>query len=212
MKKGSLKKGKASLKSTSELKKSVSAKKPAASSKKAKSLPTDFPKIREVFYRPQREAYIRKNKGDHTEDKCVFCHSEKAGFSAESLLAYRSQHSMVILNKYPYNSGHLLVLPLRHEGDMTDLSPEEARDLMDTLQLSVRVLKSIYQPAAMNMGLNMGRVAGAGIPEHLHFHIIPRWAGDTNFFPLIADTKVVIEYPETSYQKIRDGFLKLGNS
>ena len=116
---------------------------------------------------------------------------------------------MVVLNKYPYNSGHVLVLPLRHCGDMLALSDAEYMDLQNTIRLTVKGLKEIYEPGGFNIGLNHGAVAGAGIPEHLHYHIIPRWAGDLNFFPLIAETKVLVESLEQTYEKILGYFKKI---
>jgi len=113
---------------------------------------------------------------------------------------------MILLNKYPYNSGHLLVLPLRHCGDMLDLSNEEYSDLHETLRVAVRAQKEVYEPAAANIGLNHGAAAGAGLPQHLHFHLVPRWAGDLNFFPLIAETKVVIESLEQTFQRYLEYF------
>jgi ATP adenylyltransferase len=113
---------------------------------------------------------------------------------------------MVVLNKYPYNSGHLLVLPQRHEGSLFDLSEVEYKDLQDTLRLACQAVTEVYQPAGFNVGLNHGRAAGAGIPDHLHFHVIPRWEGDLNFFPLVTDTKVVIEDLRQTYKKLTQFF------
>ena len=109
---------------------------------------------------------------------------------------------MVVLNKFPYNSGHLLVLPQRHCGDLLSLSDEEFFDLQKTVRLSMGALQEVYAPGGINLGLNHGAVAGAGIPEHIHYHLIPRWAGDLNFFPLIAETKVVVESLEQTYEKL----------
>lgn len=116
---------------------------------------------------------------------------------------------MVVLNKFPYNSGHVLILPKRHCGDLLLLSGEEWKDLADLKRWTMKVILETYQPAGFNMGLNHGAVAGAGIPEHLHFHLIPRWAGDLNFFPLVAETKVVVETLETTYARIAEGFARI---
>lgn len=115
---------------------------------------------------------------------------------------------MVVMNKYPYNPAHLLVLPHEHEGDLTALSAEVITDLALNVQRCVRILKAEYNCAGLNIGLNHGQVAGAGIPGHLHWHIIPRWAGDTNFFPLIAETKVHPETMEQTYQRLKPHFDK----
>lgn len=160
---------------------------------------------RTVLHRPDRMKYVRKQI---QEVGCVFCLSCKVGPSLESLCVYKTKHSMVILNKYPYNSGHVLVLPKRHVGDLQKLSVPEWRDLMDLVRLTQKVVGKVYEPTGMNLGVNHGATGGAGIPEHLHFHLIPRWAGDLNFFPLIAETKVVIETLEASYLRLQKAFKK----
>ncbi len=153
--------------------------------------------VKNILFRPDRYKYIKK-QGAPNSQGCVFC--ESAGSSQpESLCVYKSKHSMIILNKFPYNSGHVLVLPQRHCGDLFKLSDDEYLDLMETVRLAGKAVMAIYAPSAFNMGMNHGAWSGAGIPEHLHFHVIPRWAGDLNFFPLIAQTKVVIETLEQTY-------------
>lgn len=117
---------------------------------------------------------------------------------------------MILLNKYPYNPGHLLVLPKNHGGQLLDLSPAQFQDLHSVLRTAVEAVQKIYTPAGINLGMNMGKVSGAGIPEHLHYHVIPRWAGDLNFFPLVAQTKVVVEDLDTTYSKLRAHFHELG--
>lgn len=116
---------------------------------------------------------------------------------------------MVVLNKYPYNNGHVLVLPIRHTGDFVGLSEAEQRDIHALLLETVRILTSLYEPAGFNVGLNLGAAAGAGIPDHLHYHIVPRWRGDTNFFPLLAGTKVVVETLEQTYARLLPSFERL---
>jgi ATP adenylyltransferase len=139
-------------------------------------------------------------------DPCVFCEGLRVGSSFESLLIFETSLSMVFLNKYPYNPGHLLILPKRHSGDLTDLSEAEGRDLHELLIRGVSVLRKIFNPNAFNVGLNMGKEAGGGIPGHLHYHIIPRWGGDTNFLPLIAETKVVPADMTEMFSTIKKGF------
>jgi ATP adenylyltransferase len=158
-----------------------------------------WPCERDVLFRPDRYKYVRKLI---KPDGCVFCNASKKPLSFDTLCVYKSKHSMIVLNKFPYNSGHLLVLPLHHGGDLLKLSQEENYDLQDTLRLAVRAIQEIYQPAGFNLGLNQGAVSGAGIPDHLHYHLVPRWAGDLNFFPLVAETKVVIESLEISFDRL----------
>lgn len=165
-----------------------------------------WPQERDIMTRPDRLRYIRQLKSK--DDECVFCAALKSNdFSVNSLLLYKTKYSMVLLNKYPYNTGHLLVLPLRHEGQLDLLQPEEVTDLALTVQKSLGILKKEYNCQGLNIGLNHGDVAGAGIPEHLHWHIVPRWFGDTNFFPLIAETKVQIEPLSASFDRLRPHFL-----
>ena len=116
---------------------------------------------------------------------------------------------MVVLNKYPYNNGHTLVIPTRHVGEFTKLDAKEHRDLHALLRETVRVLQDTYECGGLNVGLNLGSAAGAGIPEHLHYHVVPRWRGDTNFFPLLAETKVVVETLEQSYERLLPLFKKI---
>lgn len=154
---------------------------------------------RRVLFRPKRYKYV---KGIKDAGGCVFCLAEKKKVSSKTLCLYKTEHSMVVLNKFPYNSGHLLVLPRKHVAEIFDLTDIEYQDLQMTVRLAAQAIKEVYQPAGFNMGLNHGKAAGAGIPKHVHYHLIPRWEGDLNFFPLIADTKVVIEDLDQSYDKL----------
>ncbi len=151
-----------------------------------------------MISRPERLKYVRKLIKN---DGCVFCRARDLGPSLESLCVYKNEHAMVVLNKYPYNSGHVMVLPARHCGDLTELSSVEWSAVHGLLLETVKAVQASYDIAGLNMGLNMGSVAGAGLPDHLHWHIVPRWSGDTNFFPLIAETKVVSESLEDVYAK-----------
>lgn len=158
------------------------------------------------LFRPARSKYVKNKKVLKT---CVFCAASKAKVSLKSLCVFKSQHSMVVLNKFPYNSGHILILPQAHIGSLSLLGPDPYLDLMMLLKLSEKVISKIYQPSGINIGLNQGAAAGAGIPDHLHFHLIPRWNGDLNFFPIVAKTKVIIEDLSESYQKLSQAFTKM---
>lgn len=160
--------------------------------------------------RPERLRYVRKlirPKG------CVFCAAAKKGVSFESLVLFKGSGVMVMLNKYPYNNGHVLVLPTRHCGDLGKLRRAENHTLAEAVRQTAVILQKTYKCAGLNIGMNHGAVAGAGIPEHLHWHIVPRWYGDTNFFPLIAETKVHAETLEQTFDRLlpffkRKNFLK----
>lgn len=166
---------------------------------------SDINLVKQVLFRPERYSYIRKER---PQKGCVFCLSSQS-ISFDSLCVYQSEHSRVILNKFPYNSGHLLIIPKRHTGDILDLSDNEYIDIMEILRKSIKAATDIYSPKGINVGMNLGEAAGAGIPEHIHYHIIPRWSGDINFFPLIAKTKVVIETLEQTYEKYSEYFINL---
>jgi ATP adenylyltransferase len=154
---------------------------------------------RDVLFRPERLKYVRKQL---PTTGCVFCEAINKGSRREGLVVFADDTVMVIMNKYPYNTGHLLVLPRRHEGELTQLTKGEVGRVFEMVQRATGFLKDLYKPAGFNIGLNLGPAAGAGIPEHLHVHLIPRWSGDTNFFPLIAQTKVVVETLEQTYDRL----------
>ena len=158
---------------------------------------------RRILFRPERYKYV---KGPKEKGECVFCLAAKKKISFKTLCLFQTEHSMVVLNKFPYNSGHLLILPKKHIGQIFDLTDRQYLDLQMTVRLAAQAIEEVYQPSGFNMGLNHGKAAGAGIPKHLHYHLIPRWEGDLNFFPLIADTKVVIEELDQSYEKLSQFF------
>jgi len=176
------------------------------STKKSIKKPAAWPYKRNILFRPERMKYVRKLI---KIEACVFCRSANEEISVETLCVYKTQHTQILLNKYPYNNGHLLILPLVHVGDLMDLSSERFDDLHRVTRLAIQALQAVYQPGGYNIGLNNGVAAGAGIPDHLHYHLIPRWSGDLNFFPLIAETKVVIETVEDSYIKFFNYFKKV---
>lgn len=158
-----------------------------------------WPVERQVLFNPERLRYVRKLI---KPEGCVFCRALEQGVGAESLLLHAGSHAMVVLNKFPYNTGHVLVLPRRHCGEFLELTAEEHAEINTCLQRAIHALTEIYAPSGFNVGLNLGSAAGAGIPEHLHYHVVPRWAGDANFFALIAETKVVVETLEQSYARL----------
>lgn len=164
-----------------------------------------WPIERDIFFRPGRMKYVRKLI---KPQGCVFCKSAQKKMHTDTLCVFKTEYSQIVVNKFPYNNGHVLVLPLRHIGDLLLLSEAEYKDLHKTLKLAVQAVKAVYNPHGFNLGLNHGATGGAGIPEHLHYHIVPRWNGDLNFFPLIAETKLVIEDPKSTYKKLRQYFSK----
>jgi ATP adenylyltransferase len=148
--------------------------------------------------------YIESNK----EEGCVFCSAQDKEDDVENLIAFRGEHAYVILNRYPYTSGHLMVVPLDHKPNLEELDAETRAEMMELTSHCMTVLRRIYHPEAFNMGANIGESAGAGIKSHVHIHIVPRWQGDTNFMTVIGDTRVLPEAIETTYQRVRNGFLE----
>lgn len=156
-----------------------------------------------LLFKPERAQYVKKSK----VGPCVFCQAaRKNELSFSTLCVYKSPKSLVLLNKFPYNSGHILILPKAHKAQLNELTLEEYQDLCAVLRLGEQVLQDVYKPQGMNIGLNLGAAAGAGIPDHLHFHLIPRWRGDLNFFPLVGKSKVLIETLEDTYKKLKTAF------
>jgi ATP adenylyltransferase len=146
--------------------------------------------------------YILSSK----EPGCIFCDKPQQSNDRENLIAHRGEHCFVIMNKYPYNNGHLMIVPYRHEAQVENLTAKENGEMMALLQAAVRALKQIMSPHGFNIGMNAGKTAGAGIDAHLHFHLVPRWEGDTNFMPITGNTKVVSEGLWETWEKLRAVF------
>lgn len=140
------------------------------------------------------------------EEGCVFCKAQKMQDGADNLIVFRSEHAYVILNRFPYTSGHLLVNPYQHVTTLEELDPETRAEMMELTSRSTTILKSIYKPQGFNIGVNMGAAAGAGVPAHIHIHIVPRWTGDTNFMSTLGQTRVLPEELEITYERIKNGF------
>ena len=147
--------------------------------------------------------YIENNT---KEEGCIFCIAQAKEDSAENLIAQRGEHAFVILNRYPYTSGHLMVVPLEHKATLEELDPRTRAEMMELAALCMTVLRNVYNPQAFNMGANIGEAAGAGVKEHVHIHIVPRWAGDTNFMSTVGETRVLPELLADTYQRIKNGF------
>lgn len=158
----------------------------------------------EKIFAPWRIRYVLASK----PKECVFCSAVK-GNERDRLVVYKAEKSFVLMNQYPYNPGHVMVCPKRHVPSTEDLSDEELLEIMKLVNLSIKAIRISMNPDGFNLGINLGRVAGAGIAEHLHFHVVPRWSGDTSFMPVLADVQVLPEALEESYEKIRRAFESL---
>lgn len=137
---------------------------------------------------------------------CIFCDLPASGDDAATLILFRGSLSFVIMNKFPYNSGHLMVAPFRHVADVRELQPPELTELMELSQRCMRALHETMAPHGYNLGINQGTVAGAGIKDHVHQHVVPRWGGDTNFMTTVGEVKVLPESLEETYAKLKPHF------
>jgi ATP adenylyltransferase len=163
----------------------------------------------EYISAPWREKYVRQVR---RRQRCIFCQAVKQRDDREAYILLRGVHNFIILNKFPYTPGHLMIAPYRHVSELTRATKEASDELADLLKLSLRVLKRSYQPHGFNAGMNLGRSAGAGVINHYHLHVVPRWQGDANFMPLVSQTRVLIEDLEATYDRLRPLFQKAGKS
>jgi ATP adenylyltransferase len=154
----------------------------------------------ERLWTPWRRAFIEGSAA--ASDACFLCTVPTQTDDKRNYLLYRGERVFTLLNLYPYNTGHLMVAPYAHTGDLANLDASIAQELMALTQRSVGVLRRAYQPDAFNVGMNLGRAAGAGVPDHLHVHVVPRWNGDTNFMPVLGDTKVLPETLDQTYERL----------
>lgn len=156
----------------------------------------------EYLFSPWRMKYMETSK----VEGCIFCMAQEMEDGAENLIAYRNEHAYVILNRYPYTSGHLMVVPYVHQPNLEELDPATRAEMMELSTRCMTILRKIYRPPAFNMGANIGEAAGAGVKGHVHIHIVPRWAGDTNFMSTVGQARVLPELLEDTYQRIKRGF------
>jgi ATP adenylyltransferase len=159
------------------------------------------------LWSPWRSQYIESFKHEQAGDNCIFCEAAKKDISdLGNLLVRKSEKIIVVMNLFPYNNGHLMVLPARHVGSLQEITKEESHELIDELFLAEKVLNKIYSPQGFNIGANLGRAGGAGIDDHIHFHILPRWNGDTNFMPVIGEVRVISQELSDTKKKLLAGY------
>ncbi len=161
----------------------------------------------ETLWAPWRLNYIAnaadKNTIEPPASGCFLCRYRDDSHDAQNYVVDRSEHSLIVLNRFPYNNGHLLIAPREHKATLDELTDAELLDLQVQLRRMVKLLSLVMGAEGFNVGLNLGRVAGAGLPGHLHWHIVPRWNGDVNFMPVIADAKVISQSLDALYQLLR---------
>ena len=164
----------------------------------------------ERMYAPWRSEYtvktVRSKNPDATKDECVFCTISADKKDAENFIIKRGKYNFILLNRFPYNAGHVLVIPYAHTADLDQLPKATRTELMELLCQTSIVLKKALNAEGINVGLNQGKAAGAGIPSHLHFHSLPRWMGDTNFLPVLADTKQISFDLNTIYKQLKKAY------
>ena len=154
------------------------------------------------IWAPWRIEYIRMEK----PEGCILCEKPRQDTDAANYILYRGNKNFVIMNSYPYNPGHLMIVPYRHIANPEELTDEELHEHSDIVSRSIKVLRQVFSPGGFNLGINIGKVAGAGIEDHVHTHIVPRWQGDNNFMPVISDFRVVPEALAETYEKLKREF------
>ncbi len=162
------------------------------------------------LYAPWRHKYVsstaHKNKKAKSKRKCPFCAQFAENKDSKFFILKRYKNTAVVMNLYPYNAGHLLILPLKHKKDLASLGKEVRIELMELINIAVQVLEKVMHPDGFNVGLNLGNAGGGGIPGHLHFHVLPRWSGDTNFLATLSNTKVICSDFRKLYKELKSSF------
>lgn len=161
----------------------------------------------ERLWAPWRMEYIENAV---RVEGCIFCVLPAENKDRENLILFRGKHSFMMMNSFPYNNGHLMVAPYKHTADMYELEDETLLEINHLVRYSIRLLSAIMQPDGFNLGVNIGRTAGAGVLDHIHWHIVPRWNGDCNFMPVLANTKVLPESLHSTYDKLKKKIEELG--
>ena len=161
--------------------------------------------ILERLWAPWRIEYIMSRK----PPGCIFCDKPAENKDDDNLILHRGKYNFIIINAFPYNNGHMMVVPYRHTATLSGWSSEEQAELLQLADLAVELLKKTMRPDGFNLGINMGLVAGAGVADHIHLHVVPRWNGDTNFMPVISDTRVISEAWRATYEKLKEALCEL---
>ncbi|MCG2909325.1 HIT family hydrolase [Sulfolobus sp. SCGC AB-777_L09] len=162
----------------------------------------------DVLWAPWRSKYVSE-ASKKSNNICIFCEfSKDKSKDKENKVVFRGKYSYIVLNAYPYNPGHVMIVPYRHTSSIELLSDEELLEMSKLVKITISILRKVYSPDGFNVGINIGRVAGAGIDQHVHIHVVPRWNGDANFMPIIGSVKVLPELLEDTYNKLYNEFNK----
>lgn len=164
----------------------------------------------EALYTPWRASYLSQGGFDPGEG-CLFCSLHRRA-DEEALIVHRGARVYVVLNRFPYASGHVMIAPYEHRADLASMTPDERKDVIDLAAVSEEILRAAYRPNGLNVGINLGRSAGAGVVDHVHLHVVPRWDGDTNFLPVLAGTRTLPEELGTTWKKLAGLFAERGAS
>ena len=157
----------------------------------------------DYLWSPWRYAYVSKASPSAA---CIFCEKSKPGSDEENLVVWRGERNFILLNLYPYTTGHMMIAPYEHMGTLAEAPGETLAEMMALTQRSERVLRAVYNPAGINVGMNLGECAGAGVAGHIHMHALPRWVGDSNFMTVVGETRVAVEDLPSTWRKLREGF------
>jgi ATP adenylyltransferase len=163
------------------------------------------------LWSPWRMTYLRRSQEQTGGAGCIFCDKPAQDRDAENLIVHRGEKAFVILNLYPYNNGHLMIVPYAHAASLEQLDTPTLTEIMLLTNQSLAALRAVYNPHAFNLGVNIGAAAGAGIAEHVHQHVVPRWAGDSNYMSTVAETRVIPEDLQETYQRVREAWPKLND-
>jgi ATP adenylyltransferase len=155
------------------------------------------------LWTPWRSAYMQEKK---EKSRCIFCDALASSDDEENLVVYRGKSTFVMLNRYPYTSGHLMIAPHVHVSRLAQISEETANEMMKLTRRAEEIIEAVYQPDGLNLGMNLGHAAGAGIEEHIHMHVLPRWLGDANFMTSVSNTRVIPESLQETYAKLKTSF------
>ena len=164
------------------------------------------------LFSPWRSAYIQSFQGGRKSKGCLFCRIAKEDNDKENLIVWRGKKCFVVMNRYPYNNGHLMIVPMEHAASIEDLEPVVRQEMMEMLNQSLGLLRSVYHPTAFNFGANIGTAAGAGVADHVHLHVVPRWNGDTNFMSIVGETRVLPEEMTETYRQLRQAWEQFTSS